>query len=69
MSTITLQVEDSIMDKLLWFFNHFSKQELKVIDIDNDDTYLRSINGMVESIKEARKEPLEKGVTLDKLEW
>ena len=69
MNTITLQVDNSIMDKFLWFLQHFSNQELKVIEIDNDDTYLRNIDGMVESILEAKKEPIEKGVTLDKLEW
>ncbi len=69
MNTITLQVDNSIMDKFLWFLQHFSNKELKVIEIDNDDTYLRNIDGMVESILEAKKEPIEKGVTLDKLEW
>ena len=69
MNTITLQVDNSIMDKFLWFLQHFSNKELKVIEIDNDDRYLRNIDGMVESILEAKKEPIEKGVTLDKLEW
>ncbi len=35
----------------------------------NDDEYLRSIDGMVQSIQEARKEPNCNGVTLDKLDW
>jgi len=34
-----------------------------------DDEYLRSINGMVESISQARIEPIENGVSLDKLDW
>ncbi len=34
-----------------------------------DDDYLRTIDGMVQSIKEARNEPIERGITLDKLEW
>ena len=33
----------------------------------SDDEYLRSIDGMVESILEARKEPIEKGVNKDDL--
>ena len=72
MQTVTLKVEDSISDKFLWLLNHFDKKEISIIDNDeyiSDDKYLRSIDGMVESILEARNEPIEKGVTLDKLEW
>jgi hypothetical protein len=35
----------------------------------SDDDYLRSINGIVQSLHEAKKEPTENGVTLDELEW
>lgn len=38
-------------------------------DYASDDEYLRSIDGMVQSIKEARREPDCNGVTLDKLDW
>jgi hypothetical protein len=72
MQTVTLQVEDSTYDKFLWLLNHFSKNEVKVLEQSkyiSDDEYLRSIDGMVESIQEARNEPTENGVTLDKLEW
>lgn len=72
MQTITIKLEDSISDKFLWFLNHFNKEEISIIDKDeyiSDDEYLRSIDGMVESIVEARNESIEKGVTLDKLEW
>ncbi len=72
MQTVTLKLEDSVADKFLWLLSHFDKQEISIIDKDeyiSDDDYLRSIDGMVESILEARKEPIEKGVTLDKLEW
>lgn len=59
-------------DKFLWLLSHFSQNEISILDKDeykNDDEYLRSIEGMVESIIEARNEPMENGVTLDKLEW
>jgi len=72
MQTITLKIEDNISDKFLWLINHFSKNEVKILEQStyvNDDEYLRSIDGMVRSIKEARSEPIEKGVTLDKLDW
>ena len=72
MQTVTLKVEDSVSDKFLWLLSHFSKKEVSIIDQEeyvSDDEYLRSIDGMVESILEARKEPIEKGVTIDKLEW
>ena len=72
MQTITLKIEDNISDKFLWLLNHFKKNEVSILDKDeyiSDDEYLRSLDGMVESILEARNEPLENGVTLDKLEW
>ena len=72
MQMITLQIEDGIYDKFLWLLNHFSKQEVTVLDKSeyiSDDTYLRGLDGVVESIKDARDEHIENGVTLDKLEW
>ena len=72
MQTVTLKIEDSVSDKFLWLLDHFSQNELKILDQSDyisDDEYLRSIDGMTESIKEARKEPIENGVTLDKLDW
>jgi len=72
MQTITLKIEDNISDKFLWLIDHFSKNEVKILEQSNyidDDEYLRSIEGMVKSINEARNEPIEKGVTLDKLDW
>lgn len=72
MQTITLKIEDDASDKFLWLINHFSKNEVKILEQStyvSDDEYLRSIDGMVKSIKEARSEPIEKGVTLDKLDW
>lgn len=72
MQTVTLQVDDNTYDKFFWLLNHFSKNEVKILDQSkyiSDDEYLRSIDGMVESIQEARNEPIENGVTLDKLEW
>ena len=72
MQTVTLKLEDKITDKFLWLLSHFDKEEISIIDKDeyiSDDEYLRSIDGMVESILDARNEPIEKGVALDKLEW
>lgn len=72
MQTVTLQVEDGTYDKFFWLLNHFSKNEVKILDQSkyiSDDEYLRNIDGVVESIQKARNEPIENGVTLDKLEW
>ena len=72
MQTVTLKIEDSISDKFLWLLNHFNKNEVSILDKDeylSDDEYLRSIDGMVESIIDARDEPIENGVTLNNLEW
>jgi len=35
----------------------------------SDNEYLRSMDGMVQSIKEAKHESEHNGVTLDKLDW
>ena len=72
MRTITLQVDDSVSDKFLWLLDRFSKDEIKILDQSdyvNDDEYLRGIEGIVQSIKAGRSEPIEQGVTLDKLDW
>jgi hypothetical protein len=72
MQTITLKIDDSINEKFFWLLNHFSKNEIKILEQSeyiSDEDYLRKIDGMVQSIKEARNEPIENGVTLDQLDW
>ena len=72
MKEITLQIQEDTYSKFIWFINQFSKKEIVVLEQSkyiSDDTYLRNIDGMVESIQEARDEPINNGVTLDKLEW
>ena len=72
MKTVTLRVDDSINDKFLWLLKHFSSNEIKILEQSeyiNDDDYLNSINGMVQSINEARNEPIAKGVSQDDLDW
>jgi hypothetical protein len=72
MRTITLQIDDSVRDKFLWLLDRFSRDEIKILDQSDyvsDDEYLRGIQGMVQSINSARTEPIEQGVTLDKLDW
>jgi hypothetical protein len=72
MRTITLQIDDSVSDKFLWLLDRFSRDEIKILDQSDyisDDEYLREIEGMVQSINSARTEPIEQGVTLDKLDW
>ncbi len=46
-----------------------SLEDMEQSDYINDDDYLKSINGMVQSINEARNEPIANGVTLDNLDW
>ncbi len=72
MQTVTLQLEDKIYKKFFLLLNNFSKNEVKILDQSkyiSDDEYLRSINGMEESIIKAANEPIENYVTADKLEW
>nr|VFK08440.1 MAG: hypothetical protein BECKLPF1236A_GA0070988_1001719 [Candidatus Kentron sp. LPFa]VFK24684.1 MAG: hypothetical protein BECKLPF1236C_GA0070990_1001520 [Candidatus Kentron sp. LPFa] len=72
MKTVTLRVDDSIDEQFFWLLGHFSQSEVKVLEQSeymSDDEYLRSIEGMVQSIRDARNEPVEQCVALDRLEW
>ena len=72
MKTVTLKIDDSINDKFLWLLEHFSANEIKILEQSeyvSDDDYLKSIDGMVQSIHEARNEPIDKAVKLDDLDW
>jgi hypothetical protein len=72
MQTITLKIDDKISEKFFWLLNHFSKNEVTILDqteFKNDDEYLRSIKGMEQSIIDASNEPNENFVTIDKLDW
>jgi hypothetical protein len=72
MQTITIKLEDSISDKVLWLLKHFDKSEVEILDTsfyESDDKYLKSIKGMKESIIKASNEPIENYVTRDELEW
>lgn len=72
MKTVTLKIDNSIYEKFFWLLSHFSKNEIQILeqsDYVSDDHYLRTIDGMVESIKEARVEPEQLGVTLENLDW
>ena len=72
MQTVTLKIEDNVSEKFLWLLNHFSQNEIEILDTTTyqcDDDYLRSIEGMEQSIVEASNEPIENFVTADKLDW
>jgi hypothetical protein len=72
MKTLTLAIDEQVKDQFLWLLGHFSRDEIRILeqsDYMSDDEYLRSITGMVDSIQDARQEPLSKGVDLDHLEW
>ena len=72
MKTVTLRIDDSIHEKFTWLLKHFSGSGITILEQAeylSDDDYLRSIDGIVPSLQEARQEPSEYGVTLDKLEW
>nr|VFJ75634.1 MAG: hypothetical protein BECKFW1821C_GA0114237_10832 [Candidatus Kentron sp. FW] len=72
MKTVTLEIDDRVEEKFFRLLEHFSGDEVRVTnhsDRASDDEYLRSIPGMVESIKKARAEPNERGVGMDGLNW
>lgn len=72
MKIITLKIEDSVDEKFLWLLNHFSKNEIEILDrttYQTDDEFLKSIKGMEESIIEDSKSHIGDYVTEDKLDW
>ena len=72
MRTITLQIDDSINEKFLWLLEHFSRDEIKILeqcDYVSDDEYLRGIEGMIQTIQAARDESIEQSLSLDELDW
>ena len=72
MKIVTLKIDESVDEQFSLFLAHFSSSEIQILkksEYMSDDKYLRSINGMVQSLHDAKREPLEKGVTLDRLEW
>jgi len=72
MKTVTLKIDENVDEQFGVFLAHFSSSEIQLLEQSeymSDDEYFRSINGMVQSLQEAKKESPEKGVTLDKLEW
>ena len=72
MKTVSLKIDNSIYEKFCWLLAHFSKNEIQILeqsDYLSDDDYLRTIDGMVQSINEARAEPEQQGMTLENLDW
>jgi len=72
MKTVTLKIDDGINDRFHWLLDHFSPSEIRILEQSeyiNDNDYLNSVGGMVQSIKKARSEPTDKGVKLDSLDW
>lgn len=72
MQTITLKIEDTVKDKFMWLIEHFSKNEIEILEYSrykSDSEYIQSIKGMEESILKASGEPIENYVSRDKLEW
>jgi len=72
MKIVTLRIDESVDEQFSLFIAHFSSSEIQILEQSeymSDDEYLRSINGMVQSLHDAKREPPEKGVTLDRLEW
>lgn len=72
MQTLTLQIDDAVNEKFMWLLNHFSKDEVAILDSDimvTDEAYLRGLNGMVESLHQARSESNQQATELSKLDW
>jgi len=72
MQTVTLKIEDSVSDKFLWLLNHFNQKEIEILEkttYQSDDEYIKSIQGMEQSIIQASHEPVKNYVSRDELDW
>ncbi len=72
MQTVTLKIEDSVSDKFLWLLNHFNQKEIEILEKTtylSDDEYIKSIQGMEQSIIQASDEPVKNYVSRDELDW
>lgn len=69
MHTIQLQISDAIYDQITTSGMDIQARFDEFVAELIDDEYLRSIDGMVESIRDARNTLSEQGVSIDKLEW
>ena len=61
MKIVTLKIDESVDEQFSLFLEHFSSNEIQILEQSeymSDDEYLRSINGMVQSLHDAKKEPL-----------
>ncbi|RLA07046.1 MAG: hypothetical protein DRQ51_07345 [Gammaproteobacteria bacterium] len=71
MQAITLKIEDNTYPKIIEFLNKFKKQQVQIIDktdFQSDDEYIKSIQGMEQSIIDASNEPRKNYVTRDELD-
>lgn len=63
MQTVTLKIEDNISDKFLWLLNHFSKNEIKVVnntpETNTQFDDLESLAGSLNKYADASKLELE----------
>lgn len=72
MIEITLKIDDRIADNFLWLLSTHFDGEIKILEYSDhvtEDNYLRSIPGMVESLKKAREEPVKNGICMQTLGW
>jgi hypothetical protein len=61
MKTVTLKIDESVDEQFSLFLAHFSSSEIQILEQSEymiDDAYLRSINGMDQSLHDAKREPL-----------
>ncbi|WPL18360.1 hypothetical protein Thiowin_03431 [Thiorhodovibrio winogradskyi] len=59
MKTLTLKIDDRISDQFTWLLEHFSPNKVQILEQSeyiDDDTDIRGIPGIKNSILEARNE-------------
>jgi len=72
MQTVTLKIEDSISDKFLWLLNHFNQKEIEILEkteYESDDEYIKSVEGMQESIIKSSSIDMKDYVSRDEFDW
>jgi predicted DNA-binding protein YlxM (UPF0122 family) len=57
MQTITLKIDDSVMEKFVWLLNHFDKKEVEIVE--KKKTKNEIIDGLKEAVEDVKKGKIE----------
>lgn len=73
MHAITIEVNESVLDKIKWLLDNLEKKnEIRIVEdilIKSDTEYLSAMPELVKGIQDSRKESFEDCVKYEDLKW